>query len=112
MPSPSRRKPERDVRCRFRYDVHVHAGNDKTIHVGAAQTIDDAFMPNAVLRLRPAGVRLLTVSLTKTGLMRSEMLRPGATCPSCPIMSGEPMLQCMLCFTTRSRASRSKTSAV
>jgi hypothetical protein len=51
-----------------RADVQVEAGNVQAECLPAAQTVFELFVPDAVLRERPAGVRLSRVAVAKPGV--------------------------------------------
>src|SRR5262245_9990554 len=53
---------------RARTDVHVQAGDAQAVRVGPAEAVVELFVPDAVLRLGAAGVRLLAVAVAEAGV--------------------------------------------
>src|SRR6476620_12555123 len=49
-------------------DVHMQTADRQAVMVGAAQAVVELLVPDAVLALLPAGVRLLTVAVAKAGV--------------------------------------------
>ena len=93
--------------------MHVQAGDREAVLVGPLEAIVELLVPDAVLRLLAAGVRLLAMAVAEAGVDPQRDVRaPGFRSPYCSIMSGEPQFTWMSCLTTRSSVSRSKMSAV
>src|SRR5262245_32015588 len=59
--------------------MHVNAGDRETVVVGAAETIVELLVPDAVLRLLAARVCLLAVPVAKTGVDSQRDISPGGS---------------------------------
>src|SRR4029079_17548976 len=49
-------------------DVHVNAGHGKAVMIGPAKAVVELLMPNAVLRLFAASIRLLAMAVAEAGI--------------------------------------------
>ena len=76
------------------------------------QAVAELIVPDAVLRLLAAGVRLLAVAVAEAGIDPQRDRPARRPLADWSIMSGEPQLTWRPCSTTRSSDSRSKMSAV
>ena len=92
--------------------VHVHARYRELVPGRQCESFAEPVVPDAVLGMVAAGVRLLAVSVTETGVDAQRDVAPGARRPSWSIMSGEPTFTWTPRSTASERASSSKMSAV
>ena len=57
-------------------DVHVHAGDGEAMAIGPLEAIVELLVPDAVLRLLAAGVRLLAMAVAKARIDPQRDLPP------------------------------------